>query len=74
MGINMTIELCGALKERYERYAAVTNQSLEQAAEEALDDWMSTCGEGRVEVITGIPMSLGEDQEPGASVSCALLN
>jgi hypothetical protein len=41
------------LLERYNRYALLTNKTLKEALNEALDDWMNTCGEGEIEVITG---------------------
>ena len=52
----MRITIDRALAERFKPYAAITNQSVTDAIQEALDDWMNTIGEGRIELITGIPM------------------
>lgn len=52
----MKIQLGRELTERYERYADVVNQTLTDVIQEALTDWMDTCGEGHIELITGIPM------------------
>jgi hypothetical protein len=50
------VSLRGDLLNRYEAYAKLTDQTVTQAAKEALEDWMDTCGAGRIEVLTGIPV------------------
>jgi hypothetical protein len=49
----MKMQLNRELTQRYELYAAVTNQNLNDAIQSALSDWMDTCGEGAIEVLTG---------------------
>jgi hypothetical protein len=51
----MKIELGRELNERYTLYAKITNQSVASVIRHALEDWMDTCGEGDIEVITGVP-------------------
>jgi hypothetical protein len=50
------IILSDDLLERYNRYAQLTDQTIKEAAKEALEDWMDVVGEGAVEKITGVPM------------------
>jgi hypothetical protein len=52
-GDTMKIQLGRELTQRYELYAAITNQNLNEAIQSALSDWMDTIGEGTVEVLTG---------------------
>lgn len=52
----MKIQLGRELTERFERYAAITNQLVADVIRIALADWMDTVGEGDIEVITGVPM------------------
>jgi hypothetical protein len=47
------LTVSGDLIERYNRYAQLTNKTVKEALNEALDDWMNICGEGEIEVITG---------------------
>jgi predicted transcriptional regulator len=48
------IKLSDDLLERYNRYAQLTDQTVKEALNEALDDWMNTVGEGDMELTTGI--------------------
>jgi hypothetical protein len=41
-------------------YAKITNQSFASVIRHALEDWMDTCGEGDIEVITGVPLPVAE--------------
>ncbi len=52
----MKIQIGRTLTERYELYAKITNKNVNDAIKHALDDWMNTCGEGHIEIITGVPM------------------
>jgi hypothetical protein len=52
----MKIQLSRKLTERYELYAKLTNRNVTDAIQSALADWMDTCGDGDIEVITGVPM------------------
>jgi hypothetical protein len=52
----MKIRLGRELTQRYELYAKLTNRNITDAIQSALSDWMDTCGEGDIEVITGVPM------------------
>ena len=53
--MRITITIDDKLAERYKRYAKVTGQSVVQAVEHAAFEWMDICGEGDLEVLTGIP-------------------
>ena len=53
MQTSITITITGALAERYRTHADITKQSASASAKQALQDWMDTCGEGDIEVITG---------------------
>jgi hypothetical protein len=61
----MKIQLGRALADRFKLYSDVTGMCLEDAVAHALDDWMTVCGDGDIETITGCPMPLpvGESLE-----------
>lgn len=66
----LTITLNGDLLERFNMYAEITNKTVKEAAKEALEDWMDTVGEGRVELITGVAID-SEAERMGLPVKAA---
>ena len=52
----MKIQLGRKLTQRYELYAQVTNRSVNDVIKHALADWMDTCGDSDIEIITGVPI------------------
>jgi hypothetical protein len=60
----MKIQLGSELTQRYELYATITNRSVTDAIQHALDDWMNVVGEGEIEVITRVPMDTEADRIP----------
>jgi len=74
----MKIQLRRELTERYELYAKLTNRNVNDVIQSALSDWMDTCGDGDIEVITGVPMDTEAQHFPFLvaehSASMPLLN
>jgi hypothetical protein len=74
----MKIQLSRELSRRYELYAQIRNLSVTDVIQSALGDWMDTCGEGDIEVITGVRFDEDEKHIPflvaGHSASMPLVN
>jgi hypothetical protein len=74
----MKIQLGRELTQRFELYAKLNNVRVADAIQSALNDWMDTCGEGDIEVITGVPMDTEAQRIPFLvavhSASMPLLN
>jgi hypothetical protein len=71
--IKVNFVLSGELLERYNRYAQLTDQSIKEAAKEALEDWMDTVGEGDIEVNTGCIID-SEAERMGLPVAACVPN
>jgi hypothetical protein len=73
----MKMQLSRELSRRYELYAKLMNKNVNDVIQNALADWMDTCGEGDIEVITGVVID-SQAQRMGLAVehsaSMALVN
>lgn len=68
----MTVTVRGKLFDKYSTYAQLTSTSFKDAVIAALDEWMETCGEAEMEVITGIPApEVKINDQPTYSLMCS---